>query len=108
MGADSFLLYYGVRLPVQPSEIESLEREDHPSLAAAEQHGLDTWWGSFSSDGDDLFVGRELAVLGAEYDDYRAITMAELRDVSEETAAKLRTAGFLDSPALWAQWEPDF
>jgi hypothetical protein len=111
MSAESFLLYYGVRLSVQPAETKALEWGDHTSLVAADAHGLDTWWGNFSSAGEEeyyLFVGRQLAILGAEYDDCRTATLEEFRDLAEETTTKLRNAGFQQAPALWAQWEPDF
>ena len=111
MSAESFLLYYGIRLPVREEEIKQLEWETHPSMAAAERYGLDTWWGNFSPDGGEeyhLFIGKQLAMLGGEYADCRSLTIQEVHAISETVAAQLTAAGFQEVPALWAQWEPDY
>src|SRR5438105_2845030 len=110
MSAESFLLYYGLRLPVSDEEADALEAGTHPSEVAAERQGLDTWWGNFSTVGEGeyyLFVGKQLGMLGAEYSAGVSVEDQELSRIMEETKARLRSAGFDGSPALWAQWEPD-
>ena len=64
MGADAFVVFYGIRyeVPVDgDSEIELLEKRKHPLQIAARNAELDTWWGCLTADADyHLFVGKSL------------------------------------------------
>jgi hypothetical protein len=111
MGAESFLLYYGLRFAVSDEEISSLESKTHPFQVEAVKAGLDSWWGNFDTGGGEdyfLFVGKELGVLGAEYQDSLNVNDDSLAQVMQQTKEKLKRAGFRKMPSLLAQWEPDF
>jgi hypothetical protein len=111
MSAESFLLYYGLRFHVTDEDIEPLESSTHPWQVAAEESGLDTWWGNFATDGGEeyyLFIGKQLGIFGGEYSDSFAMSDETLSQVMQDTQEKLQQAGFKEAAALLAQWEPDF
>ena len=111
MGAESFLLYYGLRFAVSEEEIESMETKTHPFQVEAVKAGLDSWWGNYATDGGEdyyFFVGKQLGVFGAEYSGFLSVSDEGLAQVLQETKEKLKQAGFRKTATLLAQWEPDF
>lgn len=111
MGADGFLLYYGVRYIVSyqaEEEIASLEEGTHPKLEAARKAGLQDWWGKTEDENYFLLIGAQLGNLGWEGDEHRRIEESDLAAIMNITRAKLQQAGFSQIPALHAQFEPDF
>lgn len=113
MSADYFLLYYGIRLPTGSEEgatFEAYERETHPHQVAAKTAGLDTWWANFDEDGQDrylLFIGAELGIFGHEDAMELSLSDDRLIQTMQEVKAKLRAAGFEQSPAVLAQFARD-
>jgi len=109
MSAESCLAFYGIRFEVGADEIEPLELERDQRMVLARKHGLDHYWGNFGAPGDRylLFVGRKIGVLGAEYADELSIGREALVCLMDETAAKVKGAGFQGAPCLWIQREPD-
>ncbi|MBX3282338.1 MAG: hypothetical protein KF756_07665 [Acidobacteria bacterium] len=111
MGADSTYLFYGVRYQVTgDDEIAQLENGTHPLVKAANKGRLQTVFGNFSLDGDELYilyVGREIAVLGYEGVAEIELSDTEFMKIQLETRRKLSAAGFSLVPALFAQFEPD-
>jgi hypothetical protein len=112
MGADAFLVFYGIKVSLD-SEDESLweaiESETDPRILAAQRAGLDTWVGRMT-DGEDefLYIGRNLGSLGDEGSSYLQIGMEELSALSLRVAAKLREAGLEGDPVLHLQLEAQY
>lgn len=112
MGADAFLVFYGIKIALN-SEDESLwetiESEAEPRIVAAQQAGLDTWTGRMT-DGEDefLYIGRNLGSLGDQGSSYLQIGMEELSLLSLKVAAKLKEAGLEGDPAFHLQLEAQY
>jgi hypothetical protein len=112
MGADSFLVYYGVRYQVtDESELEQLSAGTHPLIKAAERGGLQHYWNNFSTDGNDyhlLIIGREIGMFGWEGLSERELADSEFEKIMQDTRDRLKRAGFSLVPALQIQFEPDY
>ena len=112
MGADSCVVYYGVRYQVtDDTELEQLEARTHPLMQAAKRVGLQHYWGNFSMEGREyhlLLVGREIGVFGLEGISERELGDAEFQQVMQDTRERLQRGGFSLVPALQIQFEPDF
>ncbi len=111
MGADSFVVYYGVRRRLTDDEMEQCELRTHPWMLAARQAGLQHYWGNFSVEGAEdylLFAGRQFGIFGAEGIAELQIADAEFQTVVADTRQRLERAGIADTPALHIQYEPDF
>jgi hypothetical protein len=109
MSADGVILYYGLRFVISDeAEVELLENLTHPKLQAAAEAGLQDWWGR-TTDEEIYFllIGTELGNLGWEGVSDRQIEDDELVSMMQTTKARLRQAGFTQTPALHAQFEPD-
>jgi len=108
MGADSTIIFYGVRYPLDEDEIESAESEDHPYMLSAQRIGLQTYWGRESElEPCFLMIGQQLAWLGAEHQSQAAIDHAELIKVMEDVQAKLSRMGAREATKLHVQYEYD-
>jgi hypothetical protein len=110
MGADSFIVYYGIRWEVSDeAEIESLELKKDSRIKLAKQHKLNLWWG-VTTDQERYFllIGTELGSFGWEGASNRSISDIEVRDVVKGTIGKLKDAGFKENPAFHFQFEPDY
>ncbi len=117
MGADSFLVFYGLRQDfgnledrtIDEVAIKSLERETHPVLAIAKAAGLDTWWGDFSLTSEHylLFIGKQIGILGWEYDSGASLSDDALKAIMEDVKVKIGKAGLEGEAQLWMQFEPD-
>ena len=70
MGADSTLVFYGVRYTTPEGERDLLELKSDPRQLLARRCRLDSWWGRFASEGGEevyyLFVGAKVGSLGYE------------------------------------------
>lgn len=112
MGADSCVVYYGVRYQLtDEAELEQLSGRTHPLVQAATQVGLQYYWGNFAMDGGDyhlLLIGREIGVFGLEDIGERELSDAELQQIVIDTKEKLQRGGFSLVPALQIQFEPDY
>lgn len=112
MGADSTIVFYGLRFPTDESESGPLQKRTDPRIASAREHQLAHWWGSFSLDEikeqSYLFVGSLLGSIGHEGDYELHLSDDELSIIIETTRAKLTKAGFAGEPRLYIQFEPDY
>jgi hypothetical protein len=112
MGADSCIVYYGVRYQVtDEAELEQLSAPTHPLMEAAKRVGLQYYWGNFSMDGGEyqlLLVGREIGIFGLEGIGERELADAEFQQVMQDTRERLQRGGFSLTPALQIQFEPDY
>jgi hypothetical protein len=112
MGADSFIAFYGIKIGVDPADedtLDALDSRSDPRLKAARQVGLDTHWGRMTN-GEDYFVyvGHRLGWVGVENDGYVQIPLDELIEMATGVQAKLKEAGFRESPALHLQLEAQY
>jgi hypothetical protein len=111
MGADATYLFYGVRYQVSdPLRVSQLQTDDHPLVRAGKKAGLDTYWGNFGSNGNELLilnVGRQIATLGHEGSIDIELSDTEPTKLQIDTRRKLNTGGFSLVPALFAQFEAD-
>lgn len=112
MGADAFLVFYGIKIPVDSGDEglwEAIESEAEPRILAAQQAGLDTWVGRMT-DGEDefIYIGSNLGSLGDQESRYLQIGMEELSVLSQKVAAKLREAGLEGDPAFHLQLEAQY
>lgn len=102
MGADAFVVYFGLRFPVDGgAELEALERREDARIHAARKARLKTFFGR-ATEGEPYFllVGTELGQFGIQGRMAAELSEAELRRVMEETKEKLRRAGLEGEPAL--------
>ena len=110
MGADSFVVYYGIRLIVQnEAETSALERRTDPRQRAARDAGLKSYFGRLT-DGEPhhLLIGTEIGVFGIENQTCIEMPMDRLLQAVEVTDRKLKEAGFLQKPALVFQLEAQY
>jgi len=128
MGAEAFVVYYGVRYEVEdPSELDMLEYSSmsrqsnngspidgldadqwHPKVRAAVSVGLEWTWGITQEETYYLLIGKELGWLGWEHVGEVAIPTQELEATIAETKRQLHVAEFNEPVALHAHHEPDF
>jgi hypothetical protein len=111
MGADAFHVYYGLRWELDPDsddQLSQLESESDPRLAAAKQHGLDSWWG-FTAGEESCFllVGKLAGHLGWQHDHDVQLGDAAMARLMEETRRKLLASSLEGDPAWHFQFEPD-
>jgi hypothetical protein len=110
MSSELFLVYYGLRFDVNLEEIQQLEDDLHPSVVSANKVGLDTTWGNYDPYGGEtyyLFIGSEIAIIGGEGIDDKAIDEESLIEIMRFTKDRLVLAGFNSTPKLLLQWKPD-
>ena len=109
MGADVFVVYYGVRYVVSDdAELTQLEELRHPTLRAATAVGLEHWWGPLPDNEEDYYflVGTEIGTFGWEGEHHRSVEDNTLLGIMEDTHDKLRQAGIREAPSLHIQFEP--
>ncbi len=112
MGADAFAAFYGIRLVIEVEDDEDLEPyedESHDDIQRAHHVDLDTYFGRLT-DGEPYFllVGKQLAVLGVEFDPDCVISDGEFARIAEEVRRKLAAAGFEETPALYLQLDAQY
>lgn len=127
MGAEAFVVYYGVRFVVEDQvEIASLEyslsRSNngdvpidsldadrwHPKVRTAVRADLQWTWGITQEETYYLLIGKELGWLGWEHTGEIAIPTQELEAAMAETKRRLHLAEFNEPVSLHAHHEPDF
>jgi hypothetical protein len=109
MGADSFLIFYGLKHPLSEEECDACESKQHPWMLRAKQYGLDHYWGNFYEDGDRyiLLVGHNIGAFGGEGLAEATISAEDLAQINKEVSEKLRAAGLDQAAALHCLYEPD-
>jgi hypothetical protein len=112
MGADVFVAYYGIRydIPADSPEIEQLELGMHPLMRMADQADLDLWWSGLPNDNETsypVFVGKQLGIIGGEYDYETQISTKELLETIQQAQMNFQRAGIQEEPKLLLQLEID-
>ena len=106
MGADAFVVFFGVRysIPDDDDDLEKLDSRTDPRVEAARGAGLHTYCGRLT-EGEDhfLLIGFRLGVFGVENELQKSIWERELLQTMERTRLKLRDASFKEEPALHLQ-----
>ena len=111
MGADSTLVFYGVRYTIPEEEHELLESRSDPSQQAARRCQLDSWWGRFASESGEemyyLFLGAKLGSIGYEGRTEICRNRDDLTATMVEVGEKLKRSGIEHEPGLYVQFCPD-
>jgi len=109
MGAESFVIYYGLKFPVAEEDVKELMKAKHSYQVTAQHLGLDCYWGDFSPFEYEygVFLGKEIGVLGAEHEWNQEVSEAELNRIIDTTKAILKKAGFKEEPKLLMHLQPD-
>ena len=94
MSAPACLFFFGVRF-------EEAHAEPHPLVEAAKAAGLGFAW-----EKSYLFIGRRLALIGAEADPSARYSDEELARLAEDTRLKLKQADIPGEPVFWLRWQP--
>jgi len=107
VGADSFIAFYGIKIVIDQNDqdtLEALETRSDPRLKSARQHGLHVYFGR-PTEGEDhfLYIGHSIGWLGVENDTYVQVPLDTLSEIATKVQAKLKEAGFHESPALHLQ-----
>jgi hypothetical protein len=104
MGADAFIVFFGIRYTVDAEEVERLEGREDLRLVAARKFGLKTYWGR-ATDGEPYFllVGGEVGQFGVEGSAQARFTDGELQQLAGQTRERLRRAGLEGEPAFHLQ-----
>ena len=112
MGADSFLAFYGIKVALDPDneyEQEACGLGSDPRCVRAKSAGLQTHTGRMTAGEDHfLYIGRKLAIIGAEADPHTAHPIAGLLAMAHDTAQRLKDAGFAEPPALHLQLQAQY
>lgn len=112
MGADSTVVFYGLRFATDDSESGPLQKRTDPRILRAQEHGLDHWWGSFSVDHireqSYLFVGTLIKRIGHEGEYELCLSDDDIDALIKRTRKKIVDAGFEGEPRLYVQFEPDY
>jgi len=112
MGADGFVAFVGVKIPIDPDDEETIDAwggGDHPDAAAAASAGMDVWTGRYT-DGDDYYamVGRLIGDFGLEGESYRSVPPEEVGRIAAEITPVLSRLGHRDPPMLQLQFEAQY
>jgi hypothetical protein len=109
MGADVFIALYGVKIAISRTDEDALGARTESRLRDARQHGLHVYWGRLT-DGEDyfLYVGHQIGLLGVENDTYIQVPLDKLTETAISVQARLKEAGFRESPALHLQLQAQY
>ena len=109
MSATTTLAFFGIRFAIEENEIESFEERTHLHQRLARQFALDHYWGNFEEPGERYysFIGKRLAIIGAENDSEKSYSSSELEQIQRETQSKILSAGIEGEVALYVQSMPD-
>jgi hypothetical protein len=108
MGADSFIAFYGIKIELDPGnedELDACGMQTDSRCREAKRVGLESFSGRMT-DGEDyfLYIGRRLAWLGLENGQHSAQSLEQFSSMAVDVKAKLKAAGFLQSPELHFQF----
>jgi len=110
MSAANTIIFFGIKFELREEEIEGVELRTDARVVTARRAKLNTYWGGFGPSGQErlLFVGWLVANLGYEGEASTAFDRAAFEAKLDETAAKLKNAGFKEQPRLLFYFQPDF
>ena len=111
MGADAFVVFYGVRqtVPDDDATLEALEEGDHPLLSLPLGCGLVSWWGRLT-DGSDyhILLGKRIGVFGVEGQHESSLSVADIQAIATEVDALLAEHSIRGKPSLHFQLEAQY
>jgi hypothetical protein len=112
MGADAFVAFFGIKVTLDPQDEDTLDAcgmETDPRCVAAKKAGLETHSGRMT-DGEDYFllIGQRLGLLGLEYEPHVKVAPDRLAALISDVQARLKQAGFNETPALHLQFEAQY
>ena len=111
MGADAFVVYYGVRetVPCDEASLDALEEGGHPLLSVPRGCGLTNWWGRLT-DGSEyhILLGKQVGVFGVENQHEANISVSDLQAIAAEVDALLLQHGIEGKPSLHFQLEAQY
>lgn len=112
MGADAFVAFYGIKIPLDPDDEETLDAcgaGTDPRCVAATRVGLQHHSGRMT-DGDDyfLYLGIRLGWLGLELEQYTSVPNQRLTETMATVQTRLKQAGFSQQPSLHLQFEGQY
>jgi len=107
MGADSFVGFFGIKIALDPDDEDTLDAvgaETDPRCKSAKHVGLQIYSGRMTN-GEDyfLYIGHRLGWLGLEHEAHVQISLEQFTEIQANVRAKLKQAGFSESPALHLQ-----
>lgn len=107
MGADAFIGFFGIKINLDPDDetiLDAIEADTDSRCKSANQVGLQTLSGRMT-DGEDyfLYIGHCLGLVGLQHDSYVKTSVDRLTEIQTIVTAKLREAGFSETPALHFQ-----
>jgi hypothetical protein len=109
LGADAFIVFYGLRYTLSEGELETVEQRTDHRVTAARRVKLQTYFGRLTGgEPHFLLVGTRLCVLGAENESAGSVDGVELRQIMSDTAAKLQEAGLSGRPGLHLEFEAEY
>ncbi len=112
MGADSFFVFYGIKIGVDPGDedlISAIETRSDPRCKIARRLGLDTHFGRMTvSDDFYFYIGQRIVWLGHEHDFHAAFGSNELAEIASTVRAKLKEAGLSEMPSFHFQFEAQY
>jgi len=112
MGADSTLVFYGVRYTLSESEIEPIEERSDPRQQLARRYKLNSWFDRFATEGGSeqyyLFIGESLCSMGYEGKFEAWASRERLVTIMDRVEENLAQAGISLMPRLYIQFHPDY
>lgn len=112
MGADSVVAFFGIKLPLDPEDEDTLDAcgdETDPRCVAAKAVGLQVHCGRMT-DGEDyfLYVGHRLGWIGVQRASHVTVSEPRFLEIAAMVRGKLVEAGFLEQPELHLQLEAQY
>jgi len=110
MGADAFVVFYGIRYEIHDEhEIDAVSENSDPRITAAKQGKLDFYMGRLT-DGEPhfLFVGRRLGVFGVQNEMLKVYSAEDLARIAKHTEASIRSVGLSESARFWFQLDAQY
>ena len=115
MGADGFVVFYGVRRVIQSeSEISLIEVKKHSIQQLAQKHRLQIWWGNnyesdnTEPDGEYVLIGHKIGNFGIEGKLADSLSDDAFIQMMHDVKAKFSAAKIEEAPKLLFQMDPDF
>jgi hypothetical protein len=79
-------------------------------MMLAQRMYLDVWWSGLPNNNEEsypVFIGKQLGIMGAEYELEVAMSSEELQDAIREVQTKFKDSGLQTQPHLVLQVELD-
>lgn len=112
VGADAFIGFFGIKIDLDPDDetiLDAIEADTDSRCKSANQVGLEACPGRMT-EGEDyfLYVGHCLGLIGLQHDSYVKINVDRLTEIQTIVTAKLKEAGFSETPALHFQLDSKY